>query len=299
MIINRGNLRDLQTAYRTNFQSAFDGVEPTYAQVATVVPSSTAEEKYPWLGQVPGMREWIGPRLIKNLSEHGYSIRNREWEMTVSVPRPAIEDDQYGVYSVMMTEMGRAARLHPDELVWGLLKAGFSTLCFDGQYFFDNDHPVLTPAGAEVSVSNMQAGAGEPWFLLDLSRGLKPLIFQERKKPEFVWKDDPEISDEVFMLNQYVYGAYARYNVGFGFWQMAFGSKATLNQANFRAARNAMALLKSDTNGQPLGVKATHLVVGPTNGDAARDIILSERLANGQTNTDRNLVQIIETPWLG
>jgi phage major head subunit gpT-like protein len=36
--------------------------------------------------------------------------------------------------------MGNAAALHPDDLVFGLLPKGFSTLCYDGQYFFDADH---------------------------------------------------------------------------------------------------------------------------------------------------------------
>lgn len=297
MIINRGNLKDLQVGYKTNFTSAFAAAVSKYALIATLVPSSTGEERYPWLGSFPGMREWIGERVLKNVAEYGYSIRNRSWEQTVTVPRESIEDDSFGVYAPMMTEMGRAAAVHPDELVFGLLGAGFSTLCYDGQYFLDTDHPVLDAAGVEYSVSNMQAGAGAPWFLMDLSRGLKPLIFQERKKAEFVAKDDPDTSDEVFMRNQFIYGTYARYNVGFGFWQMAYGSKAALTQANFRAARTAMMALKRDL-GQPLNIVPTHILVGPTNSDAARDILLSERLANGQSNTDRNLVQIIEVPWL-
>ena len=42
----------------------------------------------------------------------------------------------------MMTEMGRASAVHPDELVFALLKNAHATLCYDGQNFFDNDHPV-------------------------------------------------------------------------------------------------------------------------------------------------------------
>lgn len=297
MIINRGNLRDLQVGYRTNFQQAFAETTAMYTQVATVVPSATAEERYPWLGSVPGMREWIGERVLRNASEYGYSIRNRSWEQTVTVSRESIEDDTYGVYAPLVGEMGRAAKAHPDELVFALLQAGFSTNCFDGQFFFDTDHPVLDAAGASYSVSNMQAGASAPWFLMDLTRMIKPLIFQERKKAEFVFKDDPERSDEVFMRNEFVYGAYARYNVGFGFWQMAYGSKAALTRQNFRAARTAMMQFRRDY-GTPLAIRPTHIVVGPANADAARDLFLTAQDAYGATNSDRNLVQIIEVPWL-
>jgi phage major head subunit gpT-like protein len=54
---------------------------------------------------------------------------------------------------------------HPDELVFGLLKDGFTAECFDGQPFFDPDHPIELHEGTTVSVSNMQDGAGRAWFL--------------------------------------------------------------------------------------------------------------------------------------
>lgn len=297
MIINRGSLRDLQVGYKQSFQSVFESTTALYQAVSTIVPSGTSSERYPWLGSIPGVREWVGERVLRNISEYGYEIRNRSWEQTVTVPRPAIEDDQFGVYAPLMEEMGRAAKTHPDTLVFNLLRAGFSTLCFDGQFYFDTDHPVLDLAGNAYSVSNMQAGAGAPWYLMDLRRRLKPIIFQERKRPEFVAKDDPDTSDEVFMRNEFVYGSYARHNVGFGFWQLAFGSKAPLTKENFRAARNAMMQIRRDY-GDPLGVVPTHIVVGPSTQDAARDLILSERLTNGESNTDRNLVTIMEVPWL-
>lgn len=297
MIINSTNLRNLQVAFKAAFQAAFDGGKVSYDKVATIVPSSTAEETYAWLGAVPRIREWIGERVIRNLSTQGYAIRNRSWEMTVEVPRERIDDDQYGVYAPMMAEMGRETKVHPDELVFTLLKAGFSTNCFDGQYFFDTDHPVIGEDGIAQSVSNMQAGTGPAWFLIDASRVIKPLIFQERRKAEFVAKDDPQTSDEVFMRNNFIYGAYARYNVGFGFWQMAIGSKAALTRENLRDARQRMRGFKAD-GGRPLSLNPTHLVVGPQNENAARDIVLSDRLANGQSNTDFKLVEIIESTWL-
>ena len=42
----------------------------------------------------------------------------------------------------MFSEMGQAAVRHPEELVFGLLASGFAASCYDGQFFFDIDHPV-------------------------------------------------------------------------------------------------------------------------------------------------------------
>ena len=72
--------------------------------------------------------------------------------------------------------MGNNARRHPDELVFGLLKTGFSTNCYDGQNYFDTDHPVIGSDGAVKSVANTDGGSGAPWFLLDVSRGVRPII---------------------------------------------------------------------------------------------------------------------------
>ena len=61
------------------------------------------------------------------------------------------------------------------------------------------------------------------WFLLDTSRPIKPLIYQQRKKAKFVSKT-AETDDNVFMSKKFIYGADSRGNAGFGFWQMAVGS---------------------------------------------------------------------------
>ncbi|HFH4124943.1 TPA: Mu-like prophage major head subunit gpT family protein, partial [Pseudomonas aeruginosa] len=87
--------------------------------------------------------------------------------------------------------------MHPAELVYALLSGGFTQTCYDGQYFFDTDHPVTSAAGNEVSVSNFQGGSGTPWFLLDTTRIMKPLILQKRKDYNFVTMD-AEKDENVF-----------------------------------------------------------------------------------------------------
>lgn len=291
MQINAANLAILYKGFNTAFQSGFAGVTPSWEKIATLVPSTTDTEDYAWLGEWPDLREWIGDRQVKGLSASEYTIKNKSFESTVGIKRAKLEDDKYGIYTPMMEEMGRAAAAHPDKLIYGLLAAGFTTPCFDGQYFFDVDHPV-----GNGFVSNMQAGSGNPWFLLDTSRKLKPLIWQKRKDYKFVamTKDDDE---SVFMRDEYRYGVDGRGNVGFGFWQMAFGSKATLDAAGFNAAYAAMMAQNSD-QGRPLGITPTLLVVGPSNRAAALEVVKAERDAVGATNINQNAVDVLVCPWL-
>lgn len=76
---------------------------------------------------------------------------------------------------------------------------------------------------AELLVSTKLAAAPTAWFLLDTRRAVKPLIYQDRKKVQFISKVRPE-DPNVFDRNEYVYGADGRGTAGYGFWQMAFGS---------------------------------------------------------------------------
>jgi hypothetical protein len=85
------------------------------------------DETYAWLGNLPTMREWIGPRVAGNLLAYGFTIANRKFESTVSVAREDIEDDRLGTFKPAFAEMGSMARRHPDELVFGLLKNGFNS----------------------------------------------------------------------------------------------------------------------------------------------------------------------------
>lgn len=291
MILNATALALLTTGFKAAFNTGFRGITPDWSKVATLVPSNTKTETYAWMGQFPRLREWIGDRQVKNIAQSSYAITNKKFESTISVKRDDIDDDQYGVYAPLFQEMGFAAATHPDELVFALLAAGFATACYDGQYFFDTDHPV-----GDGTVSNHGGGAGTPWFLLDTSRSLKPLIFQKRRDYKLSTLQNLE-DPNVFLRDEFLYGVDARCNVGYGFWQMAFGSKQTLDAAGFNSAFAAMIGQKSD-DGRPLGVRPTLLVVPATLRDAANQVIKAERNAAGATNTNQNAVDILVCPWL-
>jgi len=291
MIINQANLTGIYKSFSTVFNQAFDAAASQWPLLAMQVPSQGRSVDYKWLGDFPMLREWLGERQIKDLSAFKYEIANKDYEATVEVDRNDIEDDQIGVYTPMIQGLGSAAAQHPDILVFALLKAGFATLCFDGQYFFDTDHPV-----GETSVSNSGGGAGTPWYLLDLSRPIKPIVLQIRKRPEFVSMDRPD-DENVFMRRKFRYGVDDRKNVGYGLWQLAYGSRDTLNATNYSAARAAMQSFKNES-GVPLGIKATHLVVPPTLESAGRILLKNQNDAAGATNPWMGTAELVVVPWL-
>jgi phage major head subunit gpT-like protein len=298
VIANQANLTRIFVAFKALFQEGFDGADKLAARLATKTMSGTTEELYGWLGQFPSMREWLGDRVVKGLAAQHYTIINRRFESTIGVPRTSIEDDRYGAFAPVLREMGRSAAEHPDQMLLELLAAGFTTPCYDGQPFFDTDHPVGENGGDYPvrSVSNSGGGSGDPWFLLDLNRPIKPLIWQERTP--YTLQSLTEDSDEhVFMRDEYIYGVRARANAGYGLWQLAFGSKQTLDKGAYAAARVAMRSLRGD-NGRPLGVRPTHLVVPPSLEEAALEILNAERDAAGATNVWKGTAEVIVSEWI-
>lgn len=297
MLVNAQNLNLVYSGFKAIYTDAYDAAPADAMKIAMEVPSAATEETYGWLGQFPQLREWIGPRVVQNLSAHAFTIRNRKFESTISVARDHISDDRIGVFKPMFAEMGWLARQHPEEMIFGLIAAGFSTTCFDGQNYFDTDHPVENTDGVVESVSNMQAGSETPWFLIDTSRMMKPIIWQTREKYEFQAMD--RTTDEhVFINDEYLYGVRARVNAGFGLWQLAFGSKLELNAANYAAARAAMMGYRSN-GGRVLGIRPTMLVVPPSLESAARSLLKSEYGDGGVTNEWKDSAEMIVTPFLG
>lgn len=297
MELNNANLRAAGVGFNAAFQRGLGMAPSLYTRVATVVNSTTASNEYGWLGKAPRFREWIGDRVINAMANHGYTLKNRSFENTIGVDRDHIEDDNLGIYGPLFEELGAAAQAFPDELVFGLLKTGFASACYDGQYFFDTDHPVLDEGGDVVSRANTDGGSGTPWFLLDVSRPLKPLIYQNRKPFTNLVRKDKEDDDNVFFRKEFIYGADGRCEVGFGFWQQAWGSKQTLNAANYEAARAALTGMKGDY-GRPLGLKPSLLVVPPSLEGAAKRIVQSVLVNGGESNPWAGTAEVLMVPWL-
>jgi phage major head subunit gpT-like protein len=83
----------------------------------------------------------------------------------------------------------------------------------------------------------------------------------------------------------------------FPYWQMAWGSKQTLNAANYEVARVGLGNLKGDY-GRPLAINPRLLVVPPSLEGAANDVVGLGKLANGADNKWFKTAEILVVPWL-
>jgi phage major head subunit gpT-like protein len=303
MIITNETLQALRTMVRGEFAAQFAALEadPIYKKLATIVPSNTNSNTYGWLGQFPQLREWVGQRVVKDISESAYAIINKKFEATLGVKRTDIEDDNLGIYRPLAAHMAFEVERFFSQAIADLLADGFSSLCYDGQPFFDTDHPVYPNAdgsGAAGAVSNIvgsPGASGKPWFLLSLNGPLKPVLLQQRTSPELDEITDPK-NDIVFMLDEYLYGVRWRGNFGYGLWQQAAASRLDLTPATYEAARLAMRSFRRD-GGTPLGIIPTHLVVDPSNEAAARALLEMQFNSGGGSNPNYHTAELIVVAW--
>jgi len=136
------------------WSEAYQSTQPWSSQIAMQVPSTTRENRYGWMAKLPKLREWIGERNVHRLASRAYSITNKDFELTVGLDRNDLEDDTFGLFTPTVQMMGQQAAKWPDDLVKEVLQAAISTLCYDGQYFFDTDHPVSLENAALGTYSN-------------------------------------------------------------------------------------------------------------------------------------------------
>ncbi len=101
-----------------------------------------------WLATLGPMREWVGPRIVEGFKERSYQITTKHYEKTVEINKDKLDDSPMTAISSEETRMRlftEAARKLEDDLLVdssiGLIVNGHSRTGYDGQNFFDTDHP--------------------------------------------------------------------------------------------------------------------------------------------------------------
>lgn len=134
----------------------------------------------------------------------------------VSSAMAQIKDDQGKHFGAKVTHV-----MCPTGLEWVLREA------FDPQFRGGGETSATEWAKGRVEIivnpflTNAATVANSKVYWLDLSKPIKPFVFQNRQAPEFVALDKPD-SYANFMSKKILYGVDMRCNFGFGLWQLAY-----------------------------------------------------------------------------
>jgi phage major head subunit gpT-like protein len=102
--------------------------------------SDQSSETYNWLDNVPALREWIGGRNAKAFTSNGITITNKHFEATLDILIKDMRRDKTGQLRARISELTQRGPAHWASLLSTLIINGESTVCYDGQFFFDTDH---------------------------------------------------------------------------------------------------------------------------------------------------------------
>lgn len=296
MLYNSVAVEAAATGFQALYLAGRAKAAPLYKPFCMVIESNKLIETFEIPDGVGDLREWLGERNFETPIRWSQSIRNKDWEGTIVVPRNAFADDSLGVYKSQAEMLGISAETHPDKLLFDTLSAGFTGNSYDAVDFFSASHPIegttqsnlvsgaLAAATFRTALSQLQgmkdykgkpirtramgmknylmvgpsnratadsivtipttsSGAGNPdykqaevvineyltgdyanyWFLLAGDGPVAPLILQIRQKPEFISITDPA-NAEMLNRKRVVFGVEGRWNMGYGFYQLAQGS---------------------------------------------------------------------------
>lgn len=300
-VITSTTIQTLQNTFKALFIRGMQH-RGDWPKIATEIKSAGPGNIYSWLGAFPMLKKWAGDRVIENMKNSDYTLMNDLFEATVGIAITDIEDDNLGIYAPMFEQMGESAEEHIDLNVYGALPAGFTSLCFDGKPFFSKDHPINSKedgtgtASTFSNIVNDTVTTKPAWFLLDATKVIKPIIYQNRRDAR-LQAITSQVNDQVFMTGKYLYGADARRAFGYSFPQLAVGCRDDLSEANFNKAYSMLESMKIDGN-RPLKIKPSILVVPTSLRSAAEEILEKQNKTGGESNVNYHRVEYIVSPFV-
>lgn len=161
ILLKSASLRALDVTVRTSFMDAYgsNNYVPRYPGLAAVLSSASSANLYPSVVDAAAVREWVGERVVNPLVLEGASVTNQKWELTYSIQRDALDDDQSGAVAMLMSRVrsggGKFAR-HKDKLVFNVLKN--NSTCLDGLALFHDSHLVNPKDAAAGTFDNNITG---------------------------------------------------------------------------------------------------------------------------------------------
>ncbi len=143
-----------------------DGTERVYDKICQATSSGSSQNVYPWIGMVPKMRLWNGPRFVSEPALQTYALANQTFELTMGIDRFTVDDDQFGYLQTWLPFQARQAARQPDYMLRDMLEntgdqTGTRQLGMDGLSGFSTQHAINFYNPSQGVYSNDFGGGGQ------------------------------------------------------------------------------------------------------------------------------------------
>jgi len=141
------------------------------SEICNTFESNQDTETYAGLGMSPQMREWIGSKQAKSLSELSVKITNRDFESTLRIKNKDRRRDKTGQLQARIGDLAERAIAHDAVLLSALIDGGTSTsisipgsstatvACYDGQPLWSASHKIGSTSLNNIVAPSLAAAA--------------------------------------------------------------------------------------------------------------------------------------------
>jgi len=151
--INDKTLQDLEKMLNAKWTSAFTAAPQSQLNaLATQYTSSTASNHYALMEALGGWSEWNGARQFKDVASQQFEVLNKDYEMSIKMPKNQLEDDQIGMYVDIVPNMVAGWFKKQQALIMGVLTG--NPIAYDGLALFGT-----TRTYGDSVISNRVTGA--------------------------------------------------------------------------------------------------------------------------------------------
>jgi hypothetical protein len=125
------------------FFEALDATQSWANDIVSEFSSDQSVETYAGLTNAPMLREWIGGRQKKQVTERTLSITNKDWESTLEIATKDLRRDKTDQIRNRIAQLAQRAVQHKEKLISQLIAAGDATTygnAYTGTTFFSSSH---------------------------------------------------------------------------------------------------------------------------------------------------------------
>lgn len=136
--INDKTLQDLEKTLNAKWTEAFTAAPQSQLNsLATIYSSSTASNHYAFMEALASWSEWNGARQFKDIASQQFEVKNKDYEMSIKMPKNQLEDDQIGMYVDIVPNMVAGWFKKQQSLIMDVLTSNPDA--YDGVALFKTD----------------------------------------------------------------------------------------------------------------------------------------------------------------
>ena len=170
--INDAQLQELGKILNAKWTAAFEAAPQTQLNaLATMYTSTAASNNYAFLEALGGWSEWNGARKFKDVASQQFEVLNKDYEMSLKMPKNQIEDDQIGMYTDLVPNMVQQWFKKQQGLIMSVLTS--NPIAYDGVALFSaagrtyGDNTIANYVTTALSAITFEAAYVEMMSYLD------------------------------------------------------------------------------------------------------------------------------------